>query len=226
MKISKILNDTVFYSQLSPSHQEKFKKAFVKKLQCHFKDKDPETLLDDIEVTQTNLHEIEMCLKATISFSFFGLIFGSLWAAYHRIPYALVSILILLGGSFLVLGLTGGDVKSLVASKGYFFPLFLGIMFGARGRGWVIADQFVTAARLKHNIDAKPVAIWPYLGLQSEKPWIRVFVCFLFTLILKAGLYSYHVKVMKSPFHPGTFLSKEKPHLKESSENAAPQSPS
>lgn len=169
-----MLESSEFFAALNDKVKTKFKARLLKRLNRQFDTVSALTSLADIVVTEDNVLQLHKHISSIVSFSWLGLIFGPLWAAYHRIPFAVVIVAALFLVAWPVLVIDHGaylELNRALSSA----STATGVVFAMFGRSWRISHEITRYLEIRFPVQSLKTLspVW-FLGTGFAAPWLRV----------------------------------------------------
>ena len=181
LTVNDALESSPFFSSLDETLKDKFRHRLLKRLKAKLVSLSDTQSLADIEISTDNAFHIHKHISNTLSFSWLGLVFGPVWAAYMGIPYAVivVSCLFLVTWPVLLVDHAMYLQVNEALSRG---GIGVGVVFAMYGRSWLISHELAKYLEIKFPAQyVGQLSAFAMLGLGFRSPQVRML--FVITLI-------------------------------------------
>ena len=139
LTVDDALKCSSFFCGLDETLRDKFRDRLLKRLKTKLVSFSDAASLADIELSTDNAVHIHKHISNTLSFSWLGLVFGPVWAAYMGIPYAVIAVSCLYIVAWPALLVTMPCIsKSEALSRG---SIGIGVVFAMYGRSWLVYHE-------------------------------------------------------------------------------------
>jgi len=194
VNVDLMLESSEFFAALDDKIKAKFKARLLKRLNGKSDAGFVTQSLADIVVTADNVTQLQKHVSSVVSFSWLGLIFGPLWAAYHRIPFAVAIVVALFAVAWPVLMIDHGAYLELNRALSS-VSTATGVVFGMYGRSWLISHEITRYLEIRFPAQSLKTLspVW-LLGTGFTAPWLRVVFLIVLVAVLagiEAGLEIY-----------------------------------
>ena len=181
LTVDDALKCSSFFCGLDETLRDKFRDRLLKRLKTKLVSFSDAASLADIELSTDNAVHIHKHISNTLSFSWLGLVFGPVWAAYMGIPYAVIAVscLYIVAWPALLVDHAMYLQVSEALSRG---SIGIGVVFAMYGRSWLVYHE--VAKYLKTKFPAQnfgQMSTFSMLGLGLRSPQVRIL--FVITLI-------------------------------------------
>ncbi len=194
VNVDLLLESSEFFAALDDKLKTKFKTRLLKRLNKKFDREFALASLADISVTDENVNQLHKHISTIFCFSWLGLIFGPLWAAYHKVPFAVAIVASLFLVAWPVMVIDHGAYLELNRALSSASSA-TGVVFAMYGRSWLISHQISRYLEIRFPAQSVKTlsSVW-LLGTGITAPWLRVL--FLIAVIavlagIEVGLETY-----------------------------------
>jgi hypothetical protein len=174
LNVDLMLAGSEFFSGLDENLKIKFKNRLLTTLNRKLGEGGEATSLAEITITEDNVMKIQKHIGSIRCFSWFGLIFGPLWAAYHRIPLGVAVVVCLFLLAWPVL-LVDHDMYLKLNDALTTAGFGIGIVFAMYGRAWLVSAE--VTRYLEIRFPAQRLSKLPgfcFWGTGFNRAWVRV----------------------------------------------------
>jgi len=174
INVDLMLESSEFFAALDDKIKAKFKARLLKRLNRKLDTEFAPESLADIVVTADNVFQLQKHISSIVSFSWLGLIFGPIWAAYHRIPFAVAIVVALFLVAWPVLMIDYAaylELNRALSSA----STATGVVFAMYGRSWLISHEITRYLAIRFPAQSVKTLspVW-FVGTGFAAPWLRV----------------------------------------------------
>ena len=171
-----------FFCSLDDALRDRFRYRLLERLKEKLVISSDTRSLAEVEISTDNACHIHRHISNTLSFSWLGLIFGPVWAAYMGIPYAVITASCLFVVAWPVLLVDHAIYLQVNEALVRVGGIGVGVIFAMYGRSWLISYEVAKYLTIKFPAQIiRQMSAVSLLGLGFQSPLVRMM--FVITLI-------------------------------------------